>query len=194
MYVSSETPSNSIMTNNNEESELVNKANDAFAIMLSKPQESDEKDVSNDPRYVKEKTNEEIIANMEALFEDIKSVAKTGMTVEELEQLEKLLEQIQAELKKGNYDKEKVEDMMSYLEKQIMKFKKEIAGEAITEADDLEKGKGAKTSIDALDFEARIEKAQKDIKKLKDDIKEESPKQAYNGSELLQEIIGFQGK
>ena len=192
MYVSENTQSNSIMSNTN--TELVNKANDAFEIMLSKPQENNERDVSNDPRYVKEKTNEEIIANMEALFEDIKSVAKTGMTVEELEQLEKLLEQIQAELKKGNYDKEKVEDMMSYLEKQIMKFKKEVAGEAITEADDLEKGKGAKTSIDALDFEARIEKAQKDIKKLKDDIKEESPKQAYNGSELLQEIIGFQGK
>lgn len=146
----------------------------------------------HDSRYVQEKTQKEIIANMEKLVEDIDSVMRTGMTPEELEQLEKLLERIKEEMNEKYPDEKKIKQLLDDLEKEIARFKKEITGEAVIEAEDLEKPSQATESIAMLRIEERMDKAQQGIDELKEYVQGKQPTQLYSQSELLQEIKQFQ--
>jgi len=151
-------------------------------------------------KYLKEdnRTNKEIIEDMKNTFEDIKSVMKTGMTEEELRALEELLIKIKEEMKKEDYDKKDIEEMMQKLEKAIALYKKKITGEAIIEADAIEDKQNSKTPADSNsamgDITARLDMAQKGINELKEGIKEDIPKQMQNQSELLEMIRKFQSE
>jgi len=81
-----------------------------------------------------EKVEEEV--DLWALFEDIKSLMKTGLTKDELELIDKLKKAIFDEASKENPDQTKLEDMISELEKAIAALKKKVTGEAIVEAED----------------------------------------------------------
>ncbi len=148
----------------------------------------------DDPRYVKEKTQKEIIANMEKLVGDIDSVMRTGMTPEELEQLEKMLELIQKELDEKYPDEQKIKKMLDELEKEIARFKKEITGEAIIEADELDSKPKTEISTSQLNVQERVEKAKKGIEELKEFVEAKQPTQLYSQTELLQEIKQFQSQ
>ncbi len=147
-----------------------------------------------DSRYVQEKTQKEIIANMEKLVEDIDSVMRTGMTPEELEQLEKLLERIKEEMNEKYPDEKKIKEMLDDLEKEIARFKKEITGEAVIEADELKKPSQASESTVTLNIEERIDAAKKGIDELKEYVNGKQPTQLYSQSQLLQEIKQFQNQ
>ena len=196
MIISDNESANSIF-NKSYQTNLEKEANNKFDMMMhsktSNTQE-DEKNIENDPRYVQEQTTQEMFANMEQLVKDIKSVIKTGMTEDELEALEKLLEEIKKEMDAKYPDKKHIKEMLDELEKAIAKIKKEISGEAIIEADDTQKKSDVTTS--ASNIQARIEQAQKDIEKLKDFVASSSAgsTQTYQSSQLLEEITKFQGK
>lgn len=191
MYVTSETQTNSIITNN-QQNEQVNEINDTFQNFLAQSNINEEINTENDPRYVKEKTNEEIIANMEKLFEDIKSVDKTGLTLEELAALEEMLAAIKKEMSKENPDKKEIKAILDKLEKVIAQMQKKINGEAIVEAEDV-KEEGSTTNVSSI--ESRVAKVEKNIKELHDFIGGDTgSKQIYQNSELLAEIEKFQGE
>ena len=196
MIISDNESANSIF-NKSYQTNLEKEANNKFDMMMhsktSNTQE-DEKNIENDPRYVQEQTTQEMFANMEQLVKDIKSVIKTGMTEDELEALEKLLEEIKKEMDAKYPDKKRIKEMLDELEKAIAKIKKEISGEAVMEADDAQKKSDVTTVSSSI--KARIEQAQKDIEKLKDFVASSSTgsTQTYQSSQLLEEITKFQGK
>lgn len=173
---------NSILNLNQNSSET--KQNNSFDSQLGSS--------NQDSRYVQEKTQREIIANMEKLVKDIDSVMRTGMTPEELEQLEKLLERIKEAMDEKYPDEKNIKAMLDELEKEIARFKKEITGEAVIEAEDLDKPSQTQNNSTSLNIETRVENATKEIEKLKEFIGAKQPTQLYSQSELLQEIKQFQ--
>ncbi len=70
------------------------------------------------------------------IFEDIKSLMKTGLTKGEIELLEKLKKALYDEASKKDPDEFKIEDLISAIEKLVAEFKKKVTGEAIIEAED----------------------------------------------------------
>ncbi len=81
-------------------------------------------------------TKESKESDLWKLFEDIKSLMKTGFTEDELEYLEKLKKAIYDEYSKKDPDEFKLEDLIASLEKAIAEFKKRVTGEAIIKAED----------------------------------------------------------
>ena len=196
MIISDNESANSIF-NKSYQTNLEKEANNKFDMMMhsktSNTQE-DEKNIENDPRYVQEQTTQEMLSNMEKLVKDIDSVMRTGLTEDEIELLEKMLENIKKEMDSKYPDEKSIKEMLSALEKAIAEIKKEISGEAIIEADDTKK----KTNLidSSSTIEERVEQAQKDIEKLKDFVASSSTgsTQTYQSSQLLEEITKFQGK
>ena len=196
MIISDNESANSIF-NKSYQTNLEKEANNKFDMMMhsktSNTQE-DEKNIENDPRYVQEQTTQEMLSNMEKLVKDIDSVMRTGLTEDEIELLEKILENIKKEMDAKYPDEKSIKEMLNALEKAIAEIKKEISGEAIIEADDTKK----KTNLidSSSTIEERVEQAQKDIEKLKDFVASSSTgsTQTYQSSQLLEEITKFQGK
>jgi len=79
------------------------------------------------------KTDKEVLQSM---LDDIRSVLKTGHTVEEIEELEELLQEILKEMKNKNVTDKKIKELRVELEKAILEFKKDVTGVFIKEAND----------------------------------------------------------
>jgi hypothetical protein len=82
------------------------------------------------------KTEETEEVDLWKIFEDIKSLMKTGLTKGEIEMLEKLKKALYDEASKKDPDEFKIEDLISAIEKLVAEFKKKVTGEAIIEAED----------------------------------------------------------
>lgn len=194
MIISDNESANSIF-NKLYQTNLEKEANNKFDMMMhsktSNTQE-DEKNIENDPRYVQEQTTQEMLSNMEKLVKDIDSVMRTGLTEDEIELLEKMLENIKKEMDSKYPDEKSIKEMLNALEKAIAEIKKEISGEVIIEADDTKKKADEINSSSTI--EERVEQAQKDIEKLKDFVASSSAgsTQTYQSSQLLEEITKFQ--
>ena len=115
------------------------------------------------------------------LIEDIKSVMKTGLTVEELERLEELIQKLKTKVKEssGNDPEENkaINQSITELEQAIMAIKKRISGEAVIDAGKDDKNpsknkemtnKDGETKTDSLGFMERLNNLSKEIEKLKD--------------------------
>ena len=68
------------------------------------------------------------------MLDDIRSVLRTGHTVEEIEELEKLLEEIKKEMQNKDVTDKKIKELREELEKAILEFKKDVVGVFIKES------------------------------------------------------------
>jgi hypothetical protein len=121
----------------------------------------------------KEKTVEEEKAITKSLFEDIISLLKTGLTVEELKALEKLIEELTKKIKeqasKGTQASlDEINKLMTDIENVIASFKKRITGEAIKEVEESSEFKAFtnKEDIDLSSIIQRLDEIKVDIKDL----------------------------
>ena len=118
------------------------------------------------------------------LIDDIKSLFKTGLTITELEQLEKYLEELIAKIKRqaesNDTDTKDIERMFDAIEQAILKLQKRVKGQAVKESknDTNEISQGTGDSM--LGFKNRIEKAQEAIADLKKGINEKKESLSYN--------------
>ncbi len=198
MYINADSTSNSLVTQNS--SEIYNQTKSEYTSSNSEESSSFQTALDEEQsKYVQEdtRTSKEVIEDMKKLVEDIESVIKTGMTPEEIEALEELLAKIKEEMEKENYNKKDIEEMLQELERKIAAYKKKISGEAITEADSIDTNSSKKSteSISSIeDITSRLDVAQEDIEDLKEGIKNPTPKQVSNQSELLTMIKKFQGE
>ena len=197
MQITSDTSNTTTIFSSNSSEETVNNENSAFDLLLSTTEQKED-ELFTPPE--KERTRAEIIEDMEQLVADIRSVATTGMTEAELEALDKMLAEIQKEMKKDNPDEKKLKEMMDNLDEMIAKIKKAMTGEAIIDAEDAkengkEDGNTVDTSKTSLSIQARVENAEKEVIELKNEFAKESmpKKSTYHSTELLQEIKKFQG-
>lgn len=120
---------------------------------------------------------EDDLKTQRKLVEDIKSVMRTGLTVEELERLEKLIQMLKEKVKQssGNDPEENkaIDQSIQELEQAIMAIKKRINGEAIIEAKKDDKNKevtneNGETKLDTQGFMARLDDLSKELTKLKE--------------------------
>ena len=125
------------------------------------------------------------------MLEDLLSLIRTGLTVSELETVQKMLREINEKRKSGDITEEELKEMMQELEKAVMSLKKRVTGEAILEAS--EKGttkQSDEISKDIKGFEERLNNITKAINKLSQSNIEKLIPTTYNHDELklLQEL------
>lgn len=99
-----------------------------------------------------EKTEEKKEVDLWALFEDIKSLMKRGVTTEEIEMLENFMKQIFKKLENDPLTQDDIKDinkLLKKLENMILELKKRISGAAIKDADGSQE---AGVSKDSLSF------------------------------------------
>ena len=135
-------------------------------------------------RTVHYKKPQDDVDETQRLRDDIKSLFKTGLTVTELEQLEKYLEELIEKIKKqaasNDTDTKDIESMFDAIEQAILKLQKRVKGQAVKESknDDNEISQG--TGDGMLGFKNRIKKAQEAIEDLKKGINEKKESSSYN--------------
>ncbi|UTJ05309.1 hypothetical protein [Arcobacter roscoffensis] len=183
-----------------------NSTNSVFANDLDEAQKSSEQKNSKENEDKEEElTAKEKQEVTDKLLEDIMSLFKTGLTVEEMEMLRELLDAIKrkiAEAKSSNDSDEikQIESMITRLELLVMKLQKRTKGEAVLDMEDSHVNNISKenrkddkksVSLDILGFEKRIEKAQKNIDDLSKTINETQVnelKKNHEELELLQAL------
>lgn len=132
---------NAVGSNNNVTS--TNKKEDVqslFATELEKTQTKDE--IKADELNLSKK-----------LLADILSMFSTGLSVSELESIDKLVEEFRKRIKEEKPNKEELTKMMEELEQKIAKLQKSVTGEAIKEGDKT----SDKTDIPSFDILMRIQ-------------------------------------
>jgi len=114
------------------------------------------------------KTNKEVLQSM---LDDIRSVLKTGHTVEEIEELEALLQEIIKEMKNENVTDKKIKELRVELEKAILEFKKDVTGVFIKEDNDSSSISDIHNSIKDKDtLMVRVEEVTTAIEELKANV------------------------
>jgi len=131
------------------------------------------------------------------LVDDIMSLFRTGLTVEEFKEMQRLLDEIKKKVDElepplSTKQLEEIDEMFKKLERMILEFQKKIKGEAIVEIEDsasniknktTEESKDSdKNSVDIAGFLKRIEKAQEAI----DDLKQNKIASAGKTTEELE--------
>ena len=183
-----------------------NTTNSVFANDLEEVQKSSEqKNTKENEDKEEELTTKEKQEVTDKLLEDIMSLFKTGLTVEEMEMLQELLDAIKkkiTEAKSSNDSDEikQIESMITRLELMIMKLQNRTKGEAVLDMEDSHVNNISKenrkddkkgVSLDILGFEKRIEKAQENIDELNKTINETQVnelKKNHEELELLQAL------
>ena len=113
------------------------------------------------------------IERMRALVDDIISVIKTGFSLEELEYIEKLLNEIKKRIRESRESgidaEEDINKMIKELERAVAELQKRFTGMATIEAetDSLQDAEKADLSTDGLNFEARIDALEKSIEQMR---------------------------
>lgn len=154
---------NSAFANDYDEAKKASneKSNSIFADSTDDAREANKKE----EKVSETKTDAEIREETKKLLEDINSLFKTGLTVEELEQLKELLKAIKEAIKEAqenNTSTTSIETMISDMEKAIMMLQKRIGGEAVIKAD-----KESDPSDDnMLGFASRLEAIEGSLKDL----------------------------
>jgi|GEM_PF-3081172 len=155
-----------------------------------------------------EKTEEKSETNLWALFEDIKSLMKRGVTEEELKMMEDLMKEIFKKLDNDPIDQEDLKDankLLKRLEDMILEIKKRITGSAIKDGDENSETGVSKNSLsfelssgDTLKLENigskigsslinRIDEAINDIKEMKE-AKEKLEGNSNNSNSSKEEL------
>ena len=118
--------------------------------------------------------DEDPLAKLRALVEDIVSVLKTGYTVSELEYIEQLLEEIRKLLREknsGNSDisDEDINQQIKAIEKALLQLEKRLNGEAVIEVGDDEStlSDAGSATASGMDFESKLDAIQQRIDDMK---------------------------
>ena len=171
---------NSAFANDFDEAQKAsnNKSNSIFAEGTDEAREANKEE----EKVSETKTDAEIREETKKLLEDINSLFKTGLTVEELEKLKELLKAIKdaiKEAKENNTSTSDIETMIDDLEKAMMLLQKRIGGEAVIKAD-----KENNPNDDMLGFESRIEGIEKSLKDLEQGNQDKGISSASTNEEL----------
>lgn len=123
----------------------------------------------NDDAYQKVQQAKE---TTQKLMDDIRSVLTTGLTVSEIEEMEKLLKDIQSKLKDESKGKsnsiEDIKKMMDKIESEILQLLKDKTGVVIKEAPNDASSQSPNTVSEALSsLMQRVSESLQDIKELK---------------------------
>ena len=111
-----------------------------------------------------------------AMFRDIESVSRTGFTIEELENIQKLIAQLHKEIsqqKEGGLTSEEIQHKIDELKKMILQMKKQVSGEAIIDmqnengSQDTSSVKGALSTLEELNSMVESMKSGNDKKDIK---------------------------
>ena len=118
--------------------------------------------------------NSDPLERMKALVNDIVSVLKTGFSEEELELIEKLLEEIRKRIRENkegaSHSPEEINQMMKELERAVAELKKRITGVVIIDMENSSSNKIDPLSFatsETLNFDARLDKIQQTVDELK---------------------------
>lgn len=171
---------NSAFANDFDEAQKAsnNKSNSIFAESTDEAREANKEE----EKVSETKTDAEIREETKKLLEDINSLFKTGLTVEELEKLKELLKAIKdaiKEAKENNTSTSDIETMIDDLEKAMMLLQKRIGGEAVIKAD-----KENNPNDDMLGFASRIEGIEKSLKDLEQGNQDKGISSASTNEEL----------
>lgn len=171
---------NSAFANDFDEAQKAsnNKSNSIFAEGTDEAREANKEE----EKVSETKTDAEIREETKKLLEDINSLFKTGLTVEELEKLKELLKAIKdaiKEAKENNTSTSDIETMIDDLEKAMMLLQKRIGGEAVIKAD-----KENNPNDDMLGFASRIEGIEKSLKDLEQGNQDKGISSASTNEEL----------
>ncbi|MGA1939003.1 hypothetical protein [Arcobacter sp. YIC-310] len=167
-----------------------NPTNSTFAKDLEK--------TKNTSEITNEEKKEEDIADK--LLKDIMSLFKTGLTVEELEMIQKLLEEIKKKVSESkpplsSDEIKEIDSMMEKLERMIKELQKRAKGEAVIDMENShvnniskeDKSDTSKSiSLDIAGFQKRIQKAQNDIDELNKTINEAQVNELRKNHEELE--------
>ncbi|MFK2821843.1 hypothetical protein ACH5BK_02550 [Arcobacter sp. YIC-80] len=170
-----------------------NPTNSTFAKDLEKTKNTSE--ITNE--YNEEKKEEDIA---DKLLKDIMSLFKTGLTVEELEMIQKLLEEIKKKVSESkpplsSDEIKEIDSMMEKLERMIKELQKRAKGEAVIDMENShvnniskeDKSDTSKSiSLDIAGFQKRIQKAQNDIDELNKTINEAQVNELRKNHEELE--------
>ncbi|WP_164072409.1 hypothetical protein [Poseidonibacter lekithochrous] len=153
---------NSAFANDYDEAKKASneKSNSIFADSTDDAREANKKE----EKISETQTDAEIREETKKLLEDINSLFKTGLTVEELEKLKELLKAIKDAIKdaeKNNSSTSDIETMISGMEEAMMLLQKRIGGETVIKAN-----KENDSNDDMLGFASRIEGIEKSLKDL----------------------------
>lgn len=118
--------------------------------------------------------DEDPLAKLRELVEDIVSVLKTGYTVSELEYIEQLLEEIRKLLREknnGNSDisDEEINKQIKAIEKALLQLEKRLNGQAVIEVTEEEASNSDSSSATAngMNFESKLDAIQQRIDNMK---------------------------
>ena len=181
-----------------------NSTNSAFANDLDEAQKSNEQNSKNEEKE-KELTTKEKQEVTDKLLEDIMSLFKTGLTVEELEMIQKLLDEIKKKISEeklplNSNDIKEIDSLLTKLELMIMELQKRAKGEAVIDMEDSptndiskenKSSSNKSISLDVAGFQKRIEKAQNNIDNLAKTISEtqvDELRKNHEELELLQAL------
>lgn len=100
-----------------------------------------------------EESREDYYKRIQRLLEDVKSVMRTGLTVDELEQMQELIAKIQTLKAKDDPSNDgEIESLMKQLEEMLLQYQKRISGVVVIDsADDKGIKKEDETEVDTLD-------------------------------------------
>ncbi|MGA1931384.1 hypothetical protein ACH5BF_01480 [Arcobacter sp. YIC-464] len=175
-----------------------NPTNSVFANDLDEAQKSSEQKNSNeDDNQLSKKEKQEITDN---LVKDVMSLFKTGLTVEELEMIQKLLDAIKKKVSESkpplsSDEIKEIDSMITRLELMIKELQKRAKGEAVIDMEDSHVNNISKenksdtrksVSLDILGFQKRIEKAQSNIDELSKTINETQVNELRKNHEELE--------
>ncbi|MGP2655909.1 hypothetical protein ACOJTA_02610 [Malaciobacter sp. WC5094] len=158
----------------------------------------DLENTKNTSEITNEEKKEEDIADK--LLKDIMSLFKTGLTVEELEMIQKLLEEIKKKVSESkpplsSDEIKEIDSMMEKLERMIKELQKRAKGEAVIDMENShvnniskeDKSDTSKSiSLDIAGFQKRIQKAQNDIDELNKTINEAQVNELRKNHEELE--------
>jgi len=183
-----------------------NSTNSVFANDLDEAQKSSEQKNSKENEDKEEElTAKEKQEITDKLVEDIMSLFKTGLTVEELEMIQKLLDEIKKKISEeklplNSNDIKEIDSLLRKLELMIMQLQKRAKGEAVIDMEDSptndiskenKSSSNKSISLDVVGLQKRIEKAQNNIDDLSKTINETQVnelKKNHEELELLQAL------
>ncbi len=147
----------------------------------SNEKDKEKSDVTSFDEFLTEPKTESQIAKekTQQLMDDIRSVMRTGMTEQELEELEAKIAEIQKRIKEAsqseNVSMDQITSMMDEIEKLILEAQKDVHGVVIKEADDkssLNSVEGGGSQMASLN--QRVQEALSSINTLKENRPMES--------------------
>lgn len=157
--------------------------------------ELEEQAPSNKTHSKDERTNEEVIQDMQELIQNIKHIIRTGFTKDELDALKEEIDQIRKRLKEGELSPKEAEKLILEIEQNILILKRRTSANSTmkTNQEDVKASKELSTEAlnnPTIELLNRLDESLEDIKELEKSRLSNSNGKRINNDELeLLEMI-----